>query len=153
MNRIIIIVLLLIISVDAIFSQQLSNSEKVSIVNYAKRVYQKEKTDGCRIITCGKTHVLLTTITIKESSAMQRVAEVKALRAAGEFLQGASTESISTIVIDDKNDSICETKRDIIKVSSFTRIKKMELLGSTRNQNFVTFFFYRELQETNGTTK
>ena len=145
MNRI-IIVLLLIVNWGSVSSQSLSDSEKTAMANYAKRVYKKEKADGCRIVTSGKTNVLLTTITVKESSVMQRVAEVKALRAAGEFLQGANTESISTIVIDAVNDSISEIQRDFIKVSSFTKMKKMELLGSEKDNGQVSFFFYKELE-------
>ena len=137
--------LLLFIIVDLLFinasAQQFLGSSKTAFTNYIKRIYEVERNEGCKIYSLDDKQVLVTIVSVKQSPTQQRAGELKALRAAGEFLKGANTRSYSKLEMNADGDLV-DTPTDVIITTSNTVIDKMEILTSfINNEGRIVYFF------------
>lgn len=122
-------------------AQQFLASSRTAFTNYIKRVYEAEHNEGCKLYSFDDKQVLIIVISVKKSPTMQRAGEIKALRAAGEFLKGAQTRSYSKLVMNNDGELV-ETPTDVIETTSTTVIDKMEILSSFENEEGRMVYIY-----------
>lgn len=138
-------IILTILTVMTVFinmpAQQFLASSRTAFTNYIKRVYEAERNEGCKFYSFDDKQILITIVSVKKSPTMQRAGEIKALRAAGEFLKGAQTKSYSKLVMN-KEGEVVEIPTDIIETTSTTVINKMEILSSFVNEEGRMVYIY-----------
>ena len=128
MKRLLLFILVALLFVNA-SAQQFLGSSKTAFTNYIKRIYEVERNEGCKVYSLDDKQVLVTIVSVKQSPTQQRAAELKALRAAGEFMKGANTRSYSKLEMNADGDLV-DTPTDVIITTSNTVIDKMEILTS-----------------------
>ena len=141
MKRLILILFTVLMGYVRLPAQQFLASSRTAFTNYIKRVYEAEHNEGCKLYSFDDKQVLITVISVKKSPTMQRAGELKALRAAGEFLKGAQTRSYSKLVMNDDGELV-ETPTDVIETTSTTVIDKMEILSSFENEEGRMVYIY-----------
>ena len=78
------------------------NQERIALMKFVERMYNNEPFEGCRIIDDYDSSYILSVVELDKSkyssnSIMNRVAQVKSQRNAGEFFNG--TQSYSEITV------------------------------------------------------
>lgn len=144
MKRILLILFVVISMLTNACAQQFLGSSKTAFTNYIKRIYEVEQNEGCKIYSIDDKQVLVTIVSVKQSPTQQRAGELKALRAAGEFMKGAKTRSYSKLEMNEDGE-IVETPIDVIITTSNTVIDKMETLTSFINtEGRMVYIFLKE---------
>ncbi|MFV0470685.1 MAG: hypothetical protein ACK5L7_01435 [Paludibacteraceae bacterium] len=118
------------------FAQDYS-SETTSLANFLKRMYNQTAFEGIKIVEDYDNSYFISVLSLerskyKKESDMFRVAQVKALRQASEFVNGANTTSDliirTTETKDGENTEV--TVETIDKIHSFGFVQGMELLNN-----------------------
>lgn len=149
----------MLLSLPSIFSMAQSYDEdRINLSMFVERMYNNEPFEGCRIIDDYDNSYMLAVVVLdkgkyQNSMSMNRVAQVKSQRTAGEYFNGS--QSYSEIVIktpksEEKggNPSMVETM-EIIKVNSIGYVKQMQLLTSFDGEdNIKVFVFYKKINTT-----
>lgn len=99
--RLISALLLLLISVPTHASKPLKDSDRQKLVNAVKQHYAETMMQGAEVIKIGGKNILVSIVGAKKAPNSQRVAQVKAARTAGEYLQTASNKSITVYEVTD----------------------------------------------------
>jgi hypothetical protein len=73
----------------------LSEKERMEFANVARQHYAMTMMDGASVYRFKGRELLLVIVQVKSSPNVQRVGQVKATRAAGEFLQSATNKSVT----------------------------------------------------------
>lgn len=133
------------------------DQERVALAKFIERMYNNSPFEGCRIVDDYDNSYLLSVVELdkskyKSSSIMNRVAQVKSQRNAGEFFNG--TQSYSEITIrtpksEEKGGSkeIAETY-EIIRTNSTGFVQQMALLTSfENNEGMSVFVFYKKVNQ------
>lgn len=133
------------------------DEERIVLSNFVERLYNNAPFEGCRVIDDYDHSYLLSVVVLdptayKVRTAMNRVAQVKSQRNAGEFFNG--TQSYSEFVIQtekSKDMGSSETLTntiEIIKTNSTGFVQQMQLLTtfSDEDKNKV-FVYYKEIKQ------
>ena len=73
-------------------AQSLSESAQARLTNTVRQQYARTMMEGASMHKVSGQHVLVVLVSVKKSPNMQRVAQVKASRVAGEYLKGATNK-------------------------------------------------------------
>lgn len=147
-------ILFLFVAINS--NAQSFDEDRIVLSQFIERLYNNAPFEGCRIIDDYDNSYLLSVVALdasnyKTSSALNRVAQVKSQRNAGEFFNG--TQSISEFVVKTtksekqgkKTNTISETI-EIIKTNSTGFVQQMQLLTTFDNaEQQKVFVFYKEL--------
>lgn len=136
---------LLVIGLFASFAQaQTMDESRVVLGNYLMRQYMVEPTDGCRIYDDLTNTYLISIVTLdktkyKKSSDMYRVAQLKSMRNAGEYLGGTTQHTVTRIVMNDNDVAVQEESTHAF---SSNMVKSLELLKSFDFEENEKVFIY-----------
>ena len=148
-------IIFLVLLVGSIYSYAQSyDQERVSLSRFIERMYNASPFEGCRIVDDYNNSYLLSVVELdsskyKTSSAMNRVAQVKSQRNAGEFFNG--TQSYSEITIrtpqsEEKGGSEMAETYEIIRTNSTGFVQQMEFLTNFVNKDgLMVFVFYKSV--------
>ena len=138
-----------------VVSAQSYDEDRIILSNFVERLYNNAPFDGCRIIDDYDHSYLLSVVLLdkakyKVPSAMNRVAQVKSQRNAGEFLNGTQSYSEFTIKTpkSEKKDSIDVSETiEVIKSSSTGFVQQMQLLTTfDESENNKVYVFYKQIK-------
>lgn len=141
---------LLVIGLIASFAQaQTMDESRVVLGNYLMRQYMVEPTDGCRIYDDLTNTYLISIVTLdktkyKKSSDMYRVAQLKSMRNAGEYLGGTTQHTVTRIVMNDDDVAVQEESTHAF---SSNMVKSLELLKSFDFEENEKVFIYIQVLE------
>ena len=132
------------------------NEEQIALALFVERMYNSEPFEGCRIVDDYDNSYMLAVVVLDKSkystaSVMNRVAQVKSQRIAGEFFNGSQSYSefvVKTPLCVEKggNPQMVETL-EIIKVNSIGYVKQMQLLTSFDSEDASkVFVFYKKVE-------
>lgn len=82
-------------------SKPLSEKDRTKFAEIARSHYAATMMDGASVYRFKGREILLVIVEVKKSSNAQRVGQVKASRAAGEFLQSATNKSVTVYAVSD----------------------------------------------------
>lgn len=132
------------------------DEERRSLSMLIERMYNNEPFEGCRLLDDYDHSYLINIVTLDKTKyankqAMNRVAQVKSQRSAGEFLNG--TQSFSEFIIktsksEEKgvNTTMTETL-EVIKTNTTGFVQQMQVLSAfDGDDNTRVFVFYKELK-------
>lgn len=135
------------------------DEERINLAMFIERMYNNEPFEGCRIVDDYDNSYMLAVVTLdptkyQNKMAMNRVAQVKSQRTAGEFFNGSQSYTemvIKTPKSEEKggDPSLVETM-EIIKVNSIGYVKQMQLLTSFDGEDGTkVFVYYKMVDKTN----
>ena len=155
MRKILLSIILCCIS--SVLCAQSYDQERVALAKFIERMYNSSPFEGCRIVDDYDNSYLLSVVELdkskyKTSSIMNRVAQVKSQRNAGEFFNG--TQSYSEITIrtpksEEKGGSkdMAETY-EVIRVNSTGFVQQMALLTNFENSDgMMVFVYYKKVNQ------
>lgn len=148
MKKTILIMILCCVAIS--ITAQSFDQERIALAKFIERMYNSSPFEGCRIVDDYDNSYLLSVIELdkskyKSSSVMNRVAQVKSQRNAGEFFNG--TQSYSEITIrtpksEEKGGAEMADTYEIIRVNSTGFVQQMALLTNFDNNDGLTVFVY-----------
>ena len=153
------ILLLFILSYSLNSNAQAFDDEKVSFMNFVKRMYSSKPFEGVKIIDDYNHQYLVSLISLEKAkytneSVMNRVAQVKAQSQVNTFLNGATISMDMVITTKEFKDSTNTSKTMVetieqIKQSSIGFSQGLELLTNFDNSDNlrVVFIFMREFKK------
>ena len=126
------------------------NNEQVEMAMYIERMITTEPFEGCRIFKDYDCAYLLSVVILdkekyKQPMAMNRVAQVKSQRNAGEFFNGTQSWSECTIYTPrcpNKNIDGLPEVIDIIRTNTTGYVRQMQLLTSFDGEGATKIFVY-----------
>lgn len=139
-------------------SAQGYDEDRINIAMFIERMYKNEPFDGCRIVDDYDNSYMLAVVTLdptkyKNRVAMNRVADVKSQRVAGEFFNGSQSYTemvIRTPKSEEKGgDSALVETMEIIKVNSIGFVRQMQLLTSFDGEDNTKVYVYYKLIDKN----
>ena len=146
---------ILLCCISTMMSAQSFDQERIALAKFIERMYNSSPFEGCRIVDDYDNSYLLSVVELdkskyKTASMMNRVAQVKSQRNAGEFFNG--TQSYSEITIrtpksEEKGGSkeMAETY-EIIRTNSTGYVQQMALLTNFEsNGGMAVFVFYKKV--------
>lgn len=134
------------------------DQERIQLANFIERMYNNAPFDGCRIVDNYDNSYLLSVVALdktkyKTPQIMNRVAEVKSQRNAGEFFNGSQSYTEMTIRTpksEEKGESDMTEVYELIRVNSIGYVKQMQLLTSfDDNAGMRVFVFYKKVDNSN----
>jgi len=137
MVRIVKYVLLIgvLISIATEINAQGYDQERIQLAKFIERMYNNAPFDGCRIVDDYDNSYLLSVVALdkskfKTAQIMNRVAEVKSQRNAGEFFNGSQSYTEMTIKTPKgkEHESDMTEVYELIRVNSIGYVKQMQLL-------------------------
>ena len=146
-----------LISIANEISAQGYDQERIQLAKFIERMYNNAPFEGCRIVDDYDNSYLLSVVALEKSKyktpqIMNRVAEVKSQRNAGEFFNGSQSYTEMTI----KTPKGEEHKTDmtevyeLIRVNSIGYVKQMQLLTSfDDNAGMQVFVYYKRVDKNN----
>ena len=150
-----IILSLMLCCISTMVYAQSFDQERIALAKFIERMYKSSPFEGCRIVDDYDNSYLLSVVELdkskyKTTSVMNRVAQVKSQRNAGEFFNG--TQSYSEITIrtpksEEKGGSkeMAETY-EIIRTNSTGFVQQMALLTNFEsNGGMAVFVFYKKV--------
>lgn len=132
------------------------DQERIQLANFIERMYNNAPFDGCRIVDDYDNSYLLSVVALdkakyKTPHVMNRVAEVKSQRNAGEFFNGSQSYTEMTIRTpksEEKGESNMTEVYEIIRVNSIGYVRQMQLLTSfDDNSGMKVFVFYKNVDK------
>lgn len=152
MRKILLSMFLCVISLT-IYAQSF-DQERIALAKFIERMYNNSPFEGCRIVDDYDNSYLLSVVELdkskyKTSSVMNRVAQVKSQRNAGEFFNG--TQSYSEITIrtpksEEKGGAEMAETYEIIRTNSTGFVQQMALLTNFESSNgLMVFVFYKKV--------
>ncbi|MBR5698452.1 MAG: hypothetical protein IKX44_07530 [Prevotella sp.] len=132
------------------------DQERIQLANFIERMYNNAPFDGCRIIDDYDNSYLLSVVALdkskyKTAQIMNRVADVKSQRNAGEFFNGSHSYTSMTIKTPkgEEHESDMTEVYELIRVNSIGYVKQMQLLTSFEDANKMQVFVYYKRVEKN----
>ena len=152
MKKVFLLIILLCICITGY--AQSYDQEKVSLSRFIERMYNASPFEGCRIVDDYNNSYLLSVVELdaskyKTRSVMNRVAQVKSQRNAGEFFNG--TQSYSEITIktpesEEKGGGNMSEAYEIIRTNSTGFVQQMELLSTfDTSDGTAVVLFYKKI--------
>jgi hypothetical protein len=132
------------------------DQERIALAKFIERMYNNSPFEGCRIVDDYDNSYLLSVVELdkskyKTSSVMNRIAQVKSQRNAGEFFNG--TQSYSEITIrtpksEEKGGAQMAEAYEIIRTNSTGFVQQMELLTNFESsEGMSVFIFYKKVNK------
>ena len=153
-----VLILFLLILPFSSFAQNY-DEERINLALFIERMYNNAPFDGCRIIDDYDNSYLLSVVSLdkakyKSMQTMNRAAQVKSQRNAGEFFNGTQTYSefiIQTPLSIEKNKIINISESiELIKSNSSGYVRQMQLLTSFEdNMGLMVFVYYKKIDKNN----
>ena len=142
--------------ISTIMYAQSFDQERVALAKFIERMYNNSPFEGCRIVDDYDNSYLLSVVELdkskyKTSSVMNRIAQVKSQRNAGEFFNGAQNFSeitIRTPKSEEKGGSkeMVETY-EVIRTNSIGFVQQMALLTNFESKEGMSVFvFYKKVK-------
>ena len=100
-TRLITAILLFIIAIPGFAAKPLKDKDRQRLINVVRERYTETMMQGAEVIRIGGKNVLVTVVGTKSGPNSQRMAQVKAARAAGEYLQASSNKSLTVYEVTD----------------------------------------------------
>lgn len=149
-----ILLLMMLCCISAMMNAQSFDQERIALAKFIERMYNNSPFEGCRIVDDYDNSYLLSVVELdkskyKTSSVMNRVAQVKSQRNAGEFFNG--TQSYSEITIrtpksEEKGEREMAETYEIIRTNSTGFVQQMALLTNFESGNgLMVFVFYKKV--------
>lgn len=146
-----IILSLMLCCISTMMYAQSFDQERIALSKFIERMYNSSPFEGCRIVDDYDISYLLSVVELdkskyKTTSVMNRVAQVKSQRNAGEFFNG--TQSYSEITIrtpksEEKGGSKEMTETyEIIRTNSTGFVQQMALLTQFESGSGTMVFVY-----------
>ena len=145
-----ILLLMMLCCISAMMYAQSFDQERIALAKFIERMYNNSPFEGCRIVDDYDNSYRLSVVELdkskyKTSSVMNRVAQVKSQRNAGEFFNG--TQSYSEITIrtpksEEKGDREMAETYEIIRTNSTGFVQQMALLTNFESSNGLMVFVY-----------
>ena len=142
--------------VVGLMSAQSLDEDRTALAMFIERMYNNEPFEGCRLLDDYDHSYLINVVTLDKikyanRQAMNRVAQVKSQRAAGEYLNG--TQSFTEFVIKTPksegkgvNENMVKTL-EVIKTNTTGFVQQMQILSSFDAEgNTRVFVFYKEIK-------
>lgn len=132
MKKICLVLTLLCFSITTF--GQMDMKQREQLFASLKNLYNASPGEGCRIFKVKKTAYLVSFVAMDNAkfespTQMQRIAQVKSARNAGEFVNGVSTSSQTDVVVEESDGNYKSATIDKISNISKTNVKGMEMLG------------------------
>lgn len=151
-----ILLLMMLCCISAMMNAQSFDQERIALAKFIERMYNNSPFEGCRIVDDYDNSYLLSVVELdkskyKTSSVMNRVAQVKSQRNAGEFFNG--TQSYSEITIrtpksEEKGDREMAETYEIIRTNSTGFVQQLALLTQFESNNgTAVFVFYKKVNK------
>lgn len=148
-------ILLILIFISLKSFGQSYDEDRIVLANFVERLYNNNPFEGCRILDDYDNKYLLSVVLLdpakqKVKSAMNRTAQIKSQRNAGEFVNGTQTYSefvIKTPKGENKEnvEDLSQTF-DVIRSNSTGYIQQMQLLTTFEDEDHMkVYVFYKEL--------
>lgn len=136
---------------------QAYDQERIQLANFIERMYKNAPFDGCRIVDDYDNSYLLSVVALDKSKyktpqIMNRIAEVKSQRNAGEFFNGSQSYSELTIKTPkgEEHESDMAEVYELIRVNSIGYVKQMQLLTSFEDATIMqVFVYYKKVDKNN----
>jgi len=151
-----ILLLMMLCCISAMMNAQSFDQERIALAKFIERMFNNAPFEGCRIVDDYDNSYLLSVVELdkskyKTSSVMNRVAQVKSQRNAGEFFNG--TQSYSEITIrtpksEEKGGKEMAETYEIIRTNSTGFVQQLALLSQFESKNGTTVFvFYKKVNQ------
>lgn len=151
LKKIGVVVSLLVMLATNAFAQSY-NEENTAMTNFILRMYRNAPFEGVKVFTDYNHAYLLSILSLDpnkypNSSAMARVAEVKAMSQASRYFNGSDVTSDLIVHSVEKPEGKADTEIiEIIKEHSIGYVRSLELLTSFENhEKRVVFIYYKEI--------
>lgn len=125
------------------------DQERIQLAKFIERMYNNAPFGGCRIVDDYDNSYLLSVVALDKSKyktpqVMNRVAEVKSQRNAGEFFNGSQSYTEMTIKTPkgEEHESDMTEVYELIRVNSIGYVKQMQLLTSFEDATGMQVFVY-----------
>lgn len=133
------------------------DQERIQLAKFIERMYNNAPFDGCRIVDDYDNSYLLSVVALdkskyKTAQIMNRVAEVKSQRNAGEFFNGSQSYTEMTIKTPkgEEHESNMTEVYELIRVNSIGYVKQMQLLTSFEDSaGMQVFVYYKKVDKNN----
>lgn len=135
------------------------DEDRINLAMFIERMYNNEPFDGCRIVDDYDNSYMLAVVVLDKGKyqntlAMNRVAQVKSQRTAGEFFNGSQSYTemvIRTPRSEEKGgDPAMVETMEIIKVNSIGYVKQMQLLTTFDGEdNTKVYVYYKTVDKNN----
>ena len=146
---------ILLCCISTMMYAQSFDQERIALAKFIERMYKNSPFEGCRIVDDYDNSYLLSVVELdkskyKTSSVMNRVAQVKSQRNAGEFFNG--TQSYSEITIrtpksEEKGGKEMSDTYEIIRTNSTGFVRQMALLTNFEcKDNVLVFIYYKKIE-------
>lgn len=131
------------------------DQERIQLANFIERMYNNAPFDGCRIVDDYDNSYLLSVVALDKSKyktpqIMNRVADVKSLRNAGEFFNGSQSYTEMTIKTPkgEEHESDMTEVYELIRTNSIGYVRQMQLLTSFENSTgMMVFVYYKRIDK------
>ena len=151
MRKILLSILLCCIA-NVVYAQSF-DQERIALAKFIERMYNSSPFEGCRIVDDYDNSYHLSVVELdkskyKTSSVMNRIAQVKSQRNAGEFFNG--TQSYSEITIrtpksEEKGGAEMTETYEIIRTNSTGFVQQMALLTQFESNENMVFVYYKKV--------
>ena len=125
------------------------DQERMQLAKFIERMYNNAPFDGCRIVDDYDNSYFLSVVALdktkyKNPQMMNRVADVKSQRNAGEFFNGTQSYTEMTIKTPkgEEHESNMTEVYELIRVNSIGYVKQMQLLTSFDDATGMQVFVY-----------
>lgn len=147
---------LLIFTVQSV-SAQGYDQENIKLAKFVERMYKNSPFEGCRIIDDYDNSFFLSVVALnkkmyKTQQIMNRVAQVKSQRNAGEFFNGSQSYTSITVRTPkgEAHDSDMTEVYELINTNSIGYVRQMQLLTSFDDSaNMRVFVYYKKVNADN----
>lgn len=152
MKKNILLFCILLGIVQKLYAQSYNQDNRV-LQNFIERMYKASPFEGCRFIDNYDKSYFISVVALdrskyKSQQIMNRVAEVKSQRQAGEFFNG--TQSFSEYVIkmprsvQNGRATNIEVIIDVIKTNSTGYVRQMQIMTIFAHNNNIVFVYSKE---------
>ncbi len=145
-----IILLFLFLYYNNVIAQSF-DQDRIQLANFIERMYNNAPFEGCRFVDDYDNCYFLSVVALdktkyKTPQIMNRVAEIKSQRNAGEFLNGTQSYTEFTIktpksIEKGENSEVVETV-EVIKTNSTGYVRQMQILTTFDSKNNTRVFVY-----------
>lgn len=135
------------------------NQENAELERFLQRMYSSNPFEGIKVFTDYENTYLLSVVTLildnyESSSAMNRVACVKAASQASKFFNGSQITSECIIRTVNKQDRAMETTiEEVINENSIGYVNMLELITSFESDNHSVFIYGKKIDTPNAKKK
>lgn len=158
MKKIILFCLTILFFSNCSYSQDY-NSEKTTLTNFLKRMYNSAPFTGVKVVEDYENNYLISVVLLEKakyssSSTMNRVAQVKAQSQANTFLNGSHIDMDFVVTTtekrSDKAQEVTVETVEKIKEKGYGFVKGLELLSnfdSQQEEGMMVFIYFKKIED------